>query len=472
MNDQQVKSQQQAPEQVKEQVKEKVAPLAAGDFEPFAAYGRFEFFKSVIRKIMTSSGEQMVGVENMDPASGRSARFLKDPEWQKERKELKARLELWKMLVSGAASLEDLQANAVKQHDDVSKLKKDNLTNAVASIRDLEKSYRTIASFFTNAEKAKGAKVENIHFMNVQLNQITDANSLQFLNAIREELEAHYDKLDLNDAYSLLVVPGFLGSNQKLNMVAEVAEANKVMLVTDIDDVENIEEAIDFLEKYKLTSPDLFKAYCCLTCNYIAARPGYPEIDEPAMFIPPSAALAGKLYNNPIEQVSAGNKYGRIREAEGVRFPLKKAEIGKLVDQSVIPAVHDFEGPMFFNDRTTCTADNPGWRIYSVVRTFDFISRTLKDLLGRFVFQNITPDMEHSIRTLIGEFLDRNKGHNRLIENYGDIQLIKDPNDVTKLSVKVPITPWFPAEEFELVLDGRDGKGGSKDWDESISQKK
>ena len=467
MTDPQANNQQQAPEQVKE----KVAALATGDFEPFAVYGRFEFFKSVIRKIMTSSGEQIVGVENMDPARGSKPRFLKDPEWQKERKDLKARLELWKMLVSGAASFEDLQANAIKQFDDVSKLRKDNLTKAVSTIHDLEKSYRTIASFFTNAEKAKGAKVENIHFMNVQLNQIADTNSPQFLDAIREELEAHYDKLDLNDAYSLLVVPGFLGSNQKLNMVAEVAEANKVMLVTDIEDVENMEEAIDFLEKYKLTSPDIFKAYCCLTCNYIAARPGYPEIDEPAMFIPPSAALAGKMYNNPIEQVSAGVKFGRIREAEGVRFKLKKSETGKLVDQSIIPVLHDYEGPMFFNDRTACTADNPGWRIYSVVRTFDFISRTLKDLLGRFVFQNITPDMENSIRTLIGEFLNRNKGHNRLIENYGDIQLIKDPNDVTKLSVKVPITPWFPAEEFELVLDGRDGQGGSKDWNESISQK-
>jgi len=468
MDDQKAKSQQQAPVQVKE----KVAGLAVEDFEPFAAYGRFEFFKSVIRKIMTSNGEQIVGVENMDPASGRSARFLKDPEWQKERKEMKDRLELWKRLISGTASFEELQPTAIKYHDEVVNLKKDNLTKAVASIRDLEKAYRTVASFFTNAEKAKGAKVENIHFMNVQPNQIADPNSPQFLNAIREELEAHYDKLDLNDAYSLLVVPGFLGSNQKLNMVAEVAEANKVMLITDIDDVENIEEAIDFLEKYKLTSPELFKAYCCLTCNYIAGRPDYPEIDEPAMFIPPSAALAGKMYNNPIEQVSAGVKFGRIRETEGVRFPLKKAEIGKLVDQSVIPAVHDYEGPMFFNDRTTCTADNPGWRIYSVVRTFDFISRTIKDLLGRFVFQNITPDMEESIRTLIADFLDRNKGHNHLIENYGDIVLIRDPNDVAKLSVKVPITPWFPAEEFELVLDGREGKDGSKDWDESVSQKK
>jgi hypothetical protein len=205
-----------------------------------------------------------------------------------------------------------------------------------------------------------------------------------------------------------------------------------------------------------------------MTCNYIVGRPSYDDLDEPVMYIPGSAALAGKIYANPTQQVSAGVDHGRLREVDGVRFPLKQTELGSLADQGVIPMTHDFGKTMAFGDSTLFQGDNPGFKKYSVIRTFDFISKTLKDMLNRYTFKNIDSKMKEAIRKQITNFLDMNKGPNKLIKQF-DIKSIEQV-DVDKVRLNIHIEPWFPAKLFILNLTGTEGKPGeNKSWDEEVS---
>ena len=68
-----------------------------------------------------------------------------------------------------------------------------------------------------------------------------------------------------------------------------------------------------------------------MTCNWVVGRGRDDESGEPDdLFVPPAAALAGKIYKTLMSQVTAGKKFGGINEVDGVKFDLKKSEIANL----------------------------------------------------------------------------------------------------------------------------------------------
>jgi len=53
-----------------------------------------------------------------------------------------------------------------------------------------------------------------------------------FIDHIASEFSLNYDRLDLRDNYSILAIPGYLGSNKVVEKWAKICNENKVMLVT------------------------------------------------------------------------------------------------------------------------------------------------------------------------------------------------------------------------------------------------
>ena len=305
--------------------------------------------------------------------------------------------------------------------------------------------------------------------MNAAPEQLKDRDNPLFLEKIANELEDNYNRLGLMDNYSLLVIPGFLGSAQDVDRYAEVAARCKVMLFTDFIDAESVEDVLDNLEHYQLTGAEEHKAYVCMACNYVAARPGFPEFNEPVMFIPPSSALAGKIYSNATQVATAGNTFGRLKEVDGVKFPIKQTELGDIAEKGMIPITFDFGKAMAFSDFTLFDGDNPGYKKYPVVRTFDSILKSIKDLLARFAFRNIDADLIKDISKQINKFLDANKGSGKLIQDYEIKSLRTDPDEVDKVLLELQITPWFAARIFDISLIGREGQNNQKNWEEKVS---
>lgn len=65
-----------------------------------------------------------------------------------------------------------------------------------------------------------------------------------------------------------------------------------------------------------------------MTCNWLVGRDKFAEVgEEEALYVPPSGALAGNIYQTLMSQVAAGKKHGSLSEIDGVKFDLKKAKL-------------------------------------------------------------------------------------------------------------------------------------------------
>ncbi|RYZ90638.1 MAG: cupin domain-containing protein, partial [Proteobacteria bacterium] len=174
----------------------------------------------------------------------------------------------------------------------------------------LEEAYRSVHLFYKNTESPK---LKNVVILNAAMEQLTDLDEPRFIEFVASELKSKYDRLDLRQNYSLMVVPGYLKSNTVVDKWAKMAYNNKVMLVTDFVNVETPDDALDLFTDANLTSGDPHKANVLMTCNYIVGRGKKAEVgEEEDVYVPGSAALAGKMYCTKLSQPVAGKTYGFV----------------------------------------------------------------------------------------------------------------------------------------------------------------
>lgn len=406
------------------------------------------------------------GIQNMNPE--RKARrniFLSDPERAAERKELEKRLEMWVDMLKGNKSISEMVELCQKKSAAVSGLLSQNQLKAVEEVRQLEKSYRTVMLFYKNTDSDK---IKNISIVNASMSQLTDLDNSFFIDAIANELRANYDRLDLRTNYSLLVIPGYLGSNKVVEKWAKIAHDNKVMIYTDFADLEKPDDVIEMFFDSNLSGGDVYKSNVCMTCNYLVGRGRYAELGETEdLLIPPSAALAGSVYKTVMAQVTAGKKYGSMSEVDGVAFNLKKSEISEIEKIGLIPMVKEYGKVMAFSAKTLFNGDNLGLQTYSVVRVFDWVTKVLMDFLNRRAFENWNSKAERDLRGQISKFLDSIQGPGRLIEKFKILRFERDPKQKDRIFLDIHLTPYFPAKSFVIKLEGTKGDD-ENDWEQRL----
>ncbi len=404
------------------------------------------------------------GVQNLNPAKkARKKIFLTDAEKKAERESLKNTLDLWLTMLSDSSSLSEMIDKADQKTVAADKLLKANLKKAVDATRDLEKSYRSVALFFKNTESEK---VKNASFMNADLDQLKDLDNTRFIDTVADELKQNYDRLDLRNNYSILVLPGYLGSNKVVEKWAKIAYQNKVMLVTDFEHLDSPDDVMELFESANLTGGDVFRSNVMMTCNWLVGRGKFADVgEEDDLFVPPSGALAGKMYRTLMSQVTAGKKHGGMNEVDGVKFDLKKSEIANLEKLGLVPMVNEYGKVMAFSAKTLFNGDNLGLQTYSVVRVFDYITKVLIDFLNRRAFENWNSTLEKDLRSQITKFLDAITGPGKLIENFKILRFQKDPNQKDRIFLDIHMTPYFPAKSFMIKLDGQKGDDpNSAEW--------
>ena len=408
------------------------------------------------------------GIQNLNPE--RKARrniFLTDPERASERKELEKRLEMWVDMLQGNKSISEMIELCQKKSAAVSDLLSQNQLKAVEEVKQLEKSYRTVMLFYKNTDSDK---IKNISIVNASMEQLTDLDNSFFIDAIADELRVNYDRLDLRTNYSLLVIPGYLGSNKVIEKWAKIAHDNKVMIYTDFADLEKPDDVIEMFFDSNLSGGDVYKSNVCMACNYLVGRGRYAELGETEdLLIPPSAALAGSVYKTVMAQVTAGKKYGSMSEVDGVAFNLKKSEISELEKIGLIPMVKEYGKVMAFSAKTLFNGDNLGLQTYSVVRVFDWVTKVLMDFLNRRAFENWNSKAERDLRGQISKFLDSIQGPGRLIEKFKILRFERDPKQKDRIFLDIHLTPYFPAKSFVIKLEGTKGDD-ENDWNSDYAQ--
>ena len=443
--------------QAQESVKKSPISLEKS-LDKLVRYGGFDLLEASIEN-----------VQNVNPErNARRKIFLTESSKQKERDTLKKTLELWANVLKQSDSLVEMVAHCEDQQKSAEELLSKNLYNAVEATRELETNYRTIALFYKNTEEDK---IKNVTVMNASLEQLKDLDNTRFIDTIHAELSDNYDRLDLRNNYGLLVIPGYLGSNMVVEKWAKIAHENKVMLVTDFEHLDEPDDVMEMFDEANLTGGDVYRANVLMTCNWLVGRGRFNEIGETTdLFVPPSAALAGKIYKTLMSQVTAGKKFGGINEVEGVRFDLKKSEIANLESLGLIPMVNEYGKVMAFSGKTLFNGDNLGLQTYSVVRVFDYVTKVLMDFLNRRAFENFTATTRKDIMNQIVQFLDSITGPKNLIENFEIRRFEQDPRQKDRIYLDIHMKPYFPAKNFLIKMDGHKGTDANE-WDTEYEQK-
>ena len=443
--------------QAQESVKKSPISLEKS-LDKLVRYGGFDLLEAYIEN-----------VQNVNPErNARRKIFLTESSKQKERDTLKKTLELWASVLKQSDSLVEMVAHCEDQQKSAEELLSKNLYNAVEATRELETNYRTIALFYKNTEEDK---IKNVTVMNASLEQLKDLDNTRFIDTIHAELSDNYDRLDLRNNYGLLVIPGYLGSNMVVEKWAKIAHENKVMLVTDFEHLDEPDDVMEMFDEANLTGGDVYRANVLMTCNWLVGRGRFNEIGETTdLFVPPSAALAGKIYKTLMSQVTAGKKFGGINEVEGVRFDLKKSEIANLESLGLIPMVNEYGKVMAFSGKTLFNGDNLGLQTYSVVRVFDYVTKVLMDFLNRRAFENFTATTRKDIMNQIVQFLDSITGPKNLIENFEIRRFEQDPKQKDRIYLDIHMKPYFPAKNFLIKMDGHKGTDANE-WDTEYEQK-
>lgn len=416
-----------------------------------AKAGGFDFLEAIVD-----------GADNLNPQrKAKKNIFLTDAGKKESRAELRKKLNMWIDLLENSADVSAMVDKSSERTAIAEKLLKGNLKKIMATTRELEESYRAVHLFYKNTESSK---LKNVSIMNASMDQLTDLDEPRFIEYVEEELKQRFDRLDLRQNYSLLVIPGYLKSNKHLDKWAKMAYNNKVMLVTDFENVETPDDVLDMFVDANLTGGDPHKANVMMTCNYIVGRGKNAEIgEEEDVYVPGSAALAGKLYCTKMSQPVAGKTYGSIDEVDAVRFDMKKGDISELENVGLVPLVGEWGKVMPFSSKTLFTGDNLGMQTYSVVRVFDFIAKVMSDFLNRRAFELWNTKMEGNLRKQIVKFLDGIQGADKLIEKFQILRFERDEDQKDHIFLDIHITPFFPAKSFLVKLDGYKGDDG-EEW--------
>lgn len=420
-------------------------------------FGGFNFLESSVD-----------GIQNLNPErKARKKIFLTDEQKAAERSALRSKIDLWIDLLSNSESTTDMLEVCKTKGVSVADKLQENQLQAVNAVRSLEQSYRAVMLFYKNTELEK---VSNITLVNASMEQLTDLDNSRFIDHVAAELKQNFDKLDLRMNYSLLVLPGYLGSNKVVEKWSKIAHDNKVMLFTDFADLDKPDDVVEMFFLSNLAGGDTFKSNTTMSCNWLVGRGAYKELgEEDDLHVSPSAALAGKVHKTLMSQVTAGKKFGGINEVDGVVFQLKKSEISQLEKMGLIPMVNEYGKVMAFSAKTLFNGDNLGLQTYSVVRVFDYITKVLFDFLNRRSFENWSSKTERDLRSQIVKFLDGVQGPDRLIEKFRIQRFEQDPNQKDRIFLDIHLTPYFPAKSFVIKLDGIKGDDGAT-WNSEYEQ--
>ena len=419
-------------------------------------FGGFQLLKGLIK-----------GVENMDPRRKAIKNvFLNDSAYEDARNRLKNEFSLWvEILESGGKDPMEIVDSCKEECQKAERNLSENLFCIHDEIRNLETTYRSLDAFFANAGQGK---VDCITLMNVNKEELGDHDS-EDTQAVRDELERYFDRLNLKNNYSMLVVPGYLGDAETVRMWAQTAYRNKVIMLTDFKDSMNFEMLKEELDDASLQGTDPYLGNIVMTANYILGRKKSELAGEDEdLYIPASGALAGRMSNTEetvIAQAAAGKRYGTLDNVKGARMDLRKSEIAALIDLGVIPMVEEDGRTMAFSNHTLYNGASKGLQEYSIVRVFDWIGKVFENYCNDHAMEIWTPAIKSEITQDIHSFLSDYKGPGGIIEKYTNLKVDQDPK-TKDISINVEITPYFAAQNFFIELTGRNSAAGV-DWEQN-----
>lgn len=434
-------------------------------------FGDFSKLASLLPSFKTSDGDLVRGVEWLDPKKDFQRKdFLTKDNFAKQRKLLAQRLQIWVDSLAQGDSPDAIRKVLTEKATSKEANLEKNMKKVHRASRELETTYRAIQQFFANAQQEPDEKV-NVWFANVGAEELANPDDREKFETLCKEVADLFREWDITDAFAMCVVPGWLGSVETIDTFArQLGMPNKVQILTDLPNLEKFEEVMDMLEDpsyANLAGIDTFKQYVSVFANYVLAR-NANQFEDDDMWVPPSAAIAGKIYQGDLtqgmQQPMAGFKYGKINEAKHLRFKANQPDASKINEKGVNPIV-DFKGaPVAMGSSTLYTKET--FNNYSIRRTYDYVYKTLRNYLNKQTFTVIDQKFIDTMRRDIDAFMKAITGTDNILQDF-KIEIFADEEmrKRQEVDVKVSLNPKYPAKSFniEFVAWGEGDQTNVKD---------
>jgi hypothetical protein len=435
------------------------------------SFGDFSKLAALLPSFKTADGDLVRGVEWLDPKKDfQRKEFLTKKEFAKQRALLKERLKIWVENLGKSENLDairkDLAEGAAKLDQNLSK----NMRRVHEASREIETTYRAIDKFFANAQQEPDEKV-NVWFANVSAEELSNPDDKEKFEKLAKAVADLYREWSVKECFAMAVVPGYLGSVENIdNFARQLGMPNKVHVMTDLPNFEKYEEVMDMLEDpnyANLPGIDSYKQYVSVFANYVLAR-NANQYESDDMWIPPSAVVAGKMYQGDLtvgmQQPMAGFKYGKINDAKYLRFKCNQPDASKINEKGVNPLV-DFEGTAVSMGAATLFTKET-FNVYSIRRTYDYVYKTLRNYLNKQTFTVIDQKFIDTMRKDIDTFMKAISGGDNILQDYKvEIFADEEMRKRQEVDVKVSLNPKYPARSFniEFVAWNENDQVGVKD---------
>ncbi len=419
-------------------------------------FGDFKKLAALMPSFKSADGDLVRGVEWLDPKkSFQRKEFLTKKDFANQRKLLSQRLKSWVDFLSKSDNLDEIRKGLTEESTKLEENLEKNMKKVHRASREMEVTYRAIDKFFSNAQQEPDEKV-NAYFVNASAEELANPDDKEKFEQISKAIADLYREWSIKECFSMAVVPGYLGSVENIDSFARMLGLpNKVHVMTDLPDFESVEEVMDMLDDpsyANLAGIDNYKQYVSVFANYLLAR-NRNQFEDEDVWIPPSAAVAGKMYQGDVtvgmQQPMAGFKYGKISDAKYLRFKANQPDASKINEKGVNPMVN-FEGTAVAMGASTLF-NKETFNVYSIRRTYDYVYKTLRNYLNKQTFSVIDQKFIDTMRRDIDKFMKAISGGDNILQDYKvEIFADEEMRKRQEIDIKVALNPKYPARTFNI----------------------
>jgi hypothetical protein len=419
-------------------------------------FGDFKKLASLLPSFKTADNDLVRGVEWLDPKKDfQRKEFLTKNDFAVQRKLLADRLRIW---VESLGSDDNLDNVRKKLNEEATKLEQNlekNMKKVHRASRDLETTYRAVDKFFANAQQEPDEKV-NAYFANIGPEELVDPDDKEKFEELSRAVADLYREWSIKECFSMCVIPGYLGSVENVDTVArQLGLPNKLHVMTDLPNFESVDEVMEMLDDpnyANLSGIDSYKQYVSMFANYVLAR-NQNQYEDDDMWIPPSAVVAGKMYQGDttvgMQQPMAGFKHGKINEAKYLRFRANQPDASKINEKGDNPMV-SFEGTAVAMGAATLF-NKETFNVYSIRRTYDYVYKTLRNYLNKQTFSVIDQKFIDTMRKDVDKFMKAISGGDNILQDYRvEIFADEEMRKRQEVDIKVALNPKYPARTFNI----------------------
>ncbi len=388
--------------------------------------------------------------------------FIEDAKWAESRKLLQQRLGTWIRALESSEDLDEVQENAQERMEQLQELLNKNLSAVYEEVAPIERTYRSVDGFFSNAQVEPGDKVD-AWFYNCSTEQLLDADDRENFDRLAGEIASEYKFFSLKNVYSNLVVPDFPGGIQEVERLAQMGEQYKVQVFADVPNYETYDELIDEMEMaYEgLKGSTTERQYMALSGNHLQSRERH-EFEDEDLFVSPSAHLAGLIYKCDetlgVQESSAGYVKGGIMGPQKGRFRLDRDKVAKMKNLGIIPTA-DWDGKVRVLGDWNLSAKE-GLDTYSRIRTEDWVVKNVCHYLNKQAFKNITNGTLSAIQKDLRKFLSECVGDDKALDSY-KVDVRATPEQRARHEVDVQMELGFKSSVHSFNVKVREDNAGN-----------